>query len=651
MDETVSNIRIEIGASSDEARRQIDRVVSSLRNLRGNSNHSIRVDSKDVDKARDKVGKLANILNSLKRIAFYRVIRSAIKAVGEAFSQGAENAYWYSKTIGDQTKYIADAYDSLSGKSFTMSNQLGAAWATLKATITPILIQIINLVTAAANAITQLFAVLGGRGTYLKAIDYSKDWADTTKAGAGAAKEWKNQLLGFDEINRLEEPSSGGGGGGAAMPDYENMFEEAKVSEFLEKIAAKFRELKDSLDFEPIRKAIEALKTSLTNLGEVILKGLGWAWDNVLVPLAHWTIEEAVPKAIELLAAAFDFLRAVLEKLAPIFEWIWDNILSPLAEWTGDLFIAALETIADLFHDLTDLLDGNMTFSEFLDQLTPAESILLAVATAVIAVNTALGLFNAVAGIVSVVSGVLSGAFAFLTSPIGLVIVAIAALIEIGILLYQHWDEISAWLKKTWETIKQNATRIFGDLWEGIKLIWDGIKTTFKGVIDFVVGIFTGDWERAWNGIANIFTGAIGIVIGAIQTVYGWFKGLIQACADAISWLKGVWDGLNAIGNSRGSSIEMDGSIYLQGFASGGFPDEGQLFLARESGPELVGTMGGRTAVANNSEITEGIRQGVYEAVSAAMGNGNQEVSVRVYLDSREIKSGQNRLNRAMGVV
>ena len=75
------------------------------------------------------------------------------------------------------------------------------------------------------------------------------------------------------------------------------------------------------------------------------------------------------------------------------------------------------------------------------------------------------------------------------------------------------------------------------------------------------------------------------------------------------------------------------------------------MFVARENGPEMVGTIGGRTAVANNDQIVEGIRQGVFEAVSAAMANGGSgDVSVKVYLDSREIKTGQQRLNRAMGV-
>lgn len=241
MDEiTTTRLTIEIGASSDNARREINRVTDALSRLRGNTNHKVKVDTKDVDKAHKKVGLLANTLNSLKRIAFYRVIRSAIKEIGKAFEEGSQNAYWYSKTMGDQTKYIAQAYDTLSGKSFTMSNQLGAAWATLKATITPILLEIVRLVTLAAQALTQFFAVLGGKGTYLKAIDYSKAWADTTARGAGAAKEWKNQLMGFDEINRLEEPSSGSGGGGAALPDYENMFEESKLSAWAEKVKGTF---------------------------------------------------------------------------------------------------------------------------------------------------------------------------------------------------------------------------------------------------------------------------------------------------------------------------------------------------------------------------------------------------------------------------
>ena len=67
-------------------------------------------------------------------------------------------------------------------------------------------------------------------------------------------------------------------------------------------------------------------------------------------------------------------------------------------------------------------------------------------------------------------------------------------------------------------------------------------------------------------------------------------------------------------------------------FASGGFPAEGQMFIAREAGPEMVGSIGNRTAVANNDQIVSAVSQGVYNAVVQAMGQsgGNQTVEAKV---------------------
>jgi hypothetical protein len=72
----------------------------------------------------------------------------------------------------------------------------------------------------------------------------------------------------------------------------------------------------------------------------------------------------------------------------------------------------------------------------------------------------------------------------------------------------------------------------------------------------------------------------------------------------------------------------------------GGFVDRGQMFIAREAGPELVGTIGNRTAVANNDQIVESVSRGVYQAVVAAMSTqqqGGGVAEVRVYLDGKDI--------------
>lgn len=73
-------------------------------------------------------------------------------------------------------------------------------------------------------------------------------------------------------------------------------------------------------------------------------------------------------------------------------------------------------------------------------------------------------------------------------------------------------------------------------------------------------------------------------------------------------------------------------SITFSAYAAGGFPAEGEMFVAREAGPELVGSIGNRTAVANNDQIVDAVSQGVYSAVVQAMSQsgGNQVVEAKV---------------------
>ena len=119
-------------------------------------------------------------------------------------------------------------------------------------------------------------------------------------------------------------------------------------------------------------------------------------------------------------------------------------------------------------------------------------------------------------------------------------------------------------------------------------------------------------------GAGGIAT-AVGLgVSGGIQ----WWKDMIGTWKDSdksagtkvLESIKHtLWD-LSPIG----ALVNLGKKIF--GFASGGFPDAGQLFIAREAGAEMVGSLGGHTAVANNDQIVEGIREGV----EAAMERQNQ---------------------------
>lgn len=92
------------------------------------------------------------------------------------------------------------------------------------------------------------------------------------------------------------------------------------------------------------------------------------------------------------------------------------------------------------------------------------------------------------------------------------------------------------------------------------------------------------------------------------------------------------------------------GANTLQKYATGGMPATGELFLAREAGPELVGSIGGRTAVANNDQIIEGISAGVYDAVVSAMSQSGGATSISVFLDGKQINAAIKKTQRQAGV-
>ena len=86
-----------------------------------------------------------------------------------------------------------------------------------------------------------------------------------------------------------------------------------------------------------------------------------------------------------------------------------------------------------------------------------------------------------------------------------------------------------------------------------------------------------------------------------------------------------------------GGGVYYNGKWHnVQAFANGGQPS-GELFLAREAGPELVGTIGGHTAVMNNNQIVSSVSDGVYKAMTAAMSSGNGNTHVHLYIDGKEV--------------
>ena len=76
-------------------------------------------------------------------------------------------------------------------------------------------------------------------------------------------------------------------------------------------------------------------------------------------------------------------------------------------------------------------------------------------------------------------------------------------------------------------------------------------------------------------------------------------------------------------------------------YADGGYPDVGELFVANEAGPEMIGKIGNKTTVANNDQITKSIAQAAYEAMNKALNeNNNDGQPLNIYFGNERLYSG-----------
>lgn len=160
-----------------------------------------------------------------------------------------------------------------------------------------------------------------------------------------------------------------------------------------------------------------------------------------------------------------------------------------------------------------------------------------------------------------------------------------------------------------------------GDVANWLKEKLQGIKLGGSGSSS---GSLAGSAAASGGALSHLGAyGGIGAGVGlGLSGGIQWWKDMIGTWGDSdkssgtkvLESIKHtLWD-LSPIG----ALVNLGKKIF--GFAGGGFPDAGQLFIAREAGAEMVGSMGGHTAVANNDQIVEGIREGV----EAAMERQNQ---------------------------
>lgn len=109
-----------------------------------------------------------------------------------------------------------------------------------------------------------------------------------------------------------------------------------------------------SLDFSPLLDSVNGLLDALRPFAKNIWDGLEWGYENLLLPLAGYTITKLLPDFFDVLAAVFKVFTAVIDDMKPVGKWLWDTFLKPFASWTGGSFHSLMQKIVDILTKFSD---------------------------------------------------------------------------------------------------------------------------------------------------------------------------------------------------------------------------------------------------------------------------------------------------------
>lgn len=234
--------------------------------------------------------------------------------------------------------------------------------------------------------------------------------------------------------------------------------------------------------------------------------------------------------------------------------------------------------------------------------------------------------------------------------------------LELGAKIKDKAKDLWTKFHGTWKKVKDKTanfnTKVASkakDLWENFHGTWKKVKNK---VADFKTRVeskaedlwskFHGTWKKVKNKIAEFKTQnsketAPGKIWNAFKTTWGSGKTVSIGIGFVKNALNNLWGSVTGFFSGKsvkvgaGAVKKADGGIYYGGmwhdiahYALGTEnAPTGQVFIAREAGPELVGTIGNHTSVLNNGQIVASVSDGVYRAVKSAMGNnGNQSINV-----------------------
>lgn len=374
-----------------------------------------------------------------------------------------------------------------------------------------------------------------------------------------------------------------------------------------------------ALEFESVKKMLSgdiSLGTILKATGNAFLIGLGvWLLTGsitagLLVTAGVLAFNLGVQIGMVLKNTDWDAIKDNIDKLK-------EKIKAKFIEFGIDVMLGLIEGLSKMADwidkTINDIVNGFVNFFKNLLGIHSPSTLFTEFGTMIIQglINGMQSLFNSVLNVFSKMKNLILETFETIKSN---VVEKVTAL-KNGVI--NMFSNIKDGVSDKINTIKDNIINGFYNIKNGISNIGNTIRTT-------AVNIFS----SIKDGIVNKINAAKEGVRSAIDRIKGFFNfswSLPKLKTPHLSWTSKPASGwMSDVLSTLGLPTSLP-KLNIEWYAGGGFPKEGQIFGANENGPELIGNIGRRTAVANQQQITEGISEATYNAFTRALNENKSD--------------------------
>jgi len=292
-----------------------------------------------------------------------------------------------------------------------------------------------------------------------------------------------------------------------------------------------------------------------------------------LVPIFLEIVQAILPVLKDLISTILPILMDFIDQILPVVLDLLDSLMPLVTEITEAVLPVIISLLSMLIPLLADILSAILpVIIELINSLLPVViQIIDAVLPLLIEI---LGVLMPILNIIISLLGPILDLFLMLLQPIlDLILMAIGPLIDIlGSLIIGILEPL--------QPILQFIASLFSDVLGGamanIQPIIDNLMTIFGGLINFISGVFSGNWEQAWDGIVSMFKGIFNLIPSTVESVIN----------GAIDMINGIIKGINAVAEHVGLEIDLIPKVTLPRFAAGGFTDG--MSIAGEAGTEAI---------------------------------------------------------------